>query len=782
MEQHMQPMIAPNRRTTLTTLAKFAAARAHHVILIAVVLLGLLYSISTPIFEKPDEDEHFAFARLLALGGGLPVQRPGVPAPWGQEGSQPPLYYALASLVVRGFDTSDFTRQRQPNAAPLYSPDASGNKNKLLITPEKRALAYRDTTAAAATLRLLGILPGLFTAWAAYQIARRVSTARQTALLALGLTAFNPMLIYITTSVSNDGLVVALCSGALLILVALLLSAELTRRASLARAALLGLLIALASLTKVSGVLLLPVALAALPVQAFFQHRANSTHERPRWGRALLQSGIVLAVWLLVAGWWYARNIILYGEPTGALTMAQVIGARQVFLPEILGEWNGFRMSYLALFGQFNIPADPLVYTLLDLQVLACITGFGIAVIRNIRRLRREGLQSALAQRAFAGAVLAAYVLVVLASIVRWTMITPASQGRLIFPAIAAISTFLAIGLRQFDRPIAAIKDWRPYWMTPVLIGAMGIVTLLAPWRYIAPAYAPPLLTHVPDELPRVTQYFGPWAELVGYHMNPLSVRPGERVRVTAILRAHRVPRDNYSLVVKLYGRDNAELARFDTFTGEGLLPSSQWQIGDLWHDEVDLAIPPSARAPAILRAQFELYNHGSGEIVTSTNGRGHPGAPLFDGAILLPPPRNAPRSSKRLATFSDAAVLFGFATTPPRPGQLLTVTLSWLTFKPIPVDHSIFVHLVDGAGKMWAQHDGPPDGGNYPTSRWCEGAQFDDAHVLDLPADLPPGNYLLVVGLYNPGNGERLAALDSLGAAAPDRTIILQRIRIGQF
>ena len=42
--------------------------------------------------------------------------------------------------------------------------------------------------------------------------------------------------------------------------------------------------------------------------------------------------------------------------------------------------------------------------------------------------------------------ILAGYVLLVFVGVIRWTMMTPASQGRLMFPAITAISLGLWLG------------------------------------------------------------------------------------------------------------------------------------------------------------------------------------------------------------------------------------------------------------------------------------------------------------------------------------------------
>jgi hypothetical protein len=55
------------------------------------------------------------------------------------------------------------------------------------------------------------------------------------------------------------------------------------------------------------------------------------------------------------------------------------------------------------------------------------------------------------------------------------------------------------------------------------------------------------------------------------------------------------------------------------------------------------------------------------------------------------------------------------------------------------------------------AQHDSPPNGGYTPTSIWLPGKEVVDRHGLVLPSDLPPGDYRLIAGLYNPTTGERL-------------------------
>ena len=83
--------------------------------------LGVAYSLVVPPFEKPDEVYHYAFARHLSEGNGLPVQTLGSLGPWEHEGTQAPLYYFLVGRLTAGIDQGDFDRSTSRTRTPTWA-------------------------------------------------------------------------------------------------------------------------------------------------------------------------------------------------------------------------------------------------------------------------------------------------------------------------------------------------------------------------------------------------------------------------------------------------------------------------------------------------------------------------------------------------------------------------------------------------------------------------------------------------------------------------------------
>jgi hypothetical protein len=111
-------------------------------------------------------------------------------------------------------------------------------------------------------------------------------------------------------------------------------------------------------------------------------------------------------------------------------------------------------------------------------------------------------------------------------------------------------------------------------------------------------------------------------------------------------------------------------------------------------------------------------------------------------------------------------------------PGEPVRVALVWAAQAAVTQDLKVFVHLLDREDRLVAQSDGRPVFGFYPTTQWQPGDYVRDEHLVTLPGDLPPGHYRVVVGLYAPDTGERVAAALS-GALLPDDRVLLHDLRV---
>jgi hypothetical protein len=114
-------------------------------------------------------------------------------------------------------------------------------------------------------------------------------------------------------------------------------------------------------------------------------------------------------------------------------------------------------------------------------------------------------------------------------------------------------------------------------------------------------------------------------------------------------------------------------------------------------------------------------------------------------------------------ARFSSGVRLVSWAYGPdePKPGDVIRLRLDWETERTPEIDWHVFVHVVGADARPRAQHDSIPGAGRHPTTTWRPGQRITDPHGILLPADLPPGRYTLIVGLYDPATGQRLTTVD---------------------
>jgi hypothetical protein len=71
--------------------------------------------------------------------------------------------------------------------------------------------------------------------------------------------------------------------------------------------------------------------------------------------------------------------------------------------------------------------------------------------------------------------------------------------------------------------------------------------------------------------------------------------------------------------------------------------------------------------------------------------------------------------------------------------------------------NYQIFTHILAADGTLVAQADRIAGADSYPTSLWRPGSLIYNRFEIQLPADTPPGQYQIAVGLYE---GDRRLAL----------------------
>ncbi len=749
---------------------KRSSNRFIYLILLAALVLGTLYSITTPLFEAGDELWHYPYIKHIADGNGLPVQDPTAEQLWEQEGGQPPLYYIIAALATAWIDTSDLPQVRELNPhARIGQPHSDGNKN-MVLHPAPPQFPWRGTTLAVHIVRFLSVLMAVGTVYLTYRLARELfPSSLWLARGAAMFTAFNPMFLFIGGAVNNDNLAVLLASLTLWWLTRL---CQKYHRAASRDFLILGVLLGLAALTKVSTLGLTPLAACALLLNNW-RLEPNLLREQKSFTRffsRLIMQGILTFIpVLLIAGWWYVRNYVLYGDFFGWGVWFDIAGERTApaSLVEWWGEFDGFRFSYWGVFGGFNIVYPAWIYFIFDLVTIAAMIGlFWLNLGRYLHNaetqwgLRPERDSGRYPHNATKLLIPVLWIIMLLFALLRWTSQTLASQGRLIFPAIAVISVLLARGLSALVRPKRAA-------LMLYIIGAVFfIIALVTPFAVISPAYSRPPI-HADLDIDtisnRVHIVYNDTMELIGYRAAPSAVKPGETLRLTLYWRALANMIENHSIAIHLAGRDGEPLAHVDTYPGRGMMPTSQWG-GGIIEDTYHIDIAATATAPVLAPIELRAYTYPSRQYLPSRDLQGHEVTPLI-GKVKIAP--------RELILENQSSLSFDHKIAPLNPRIYVQndeprkweFTVDWQALAAMDEDYTVFAQILDADNQVVAQDDHPPLHGQYPTSYWERGEIIrGDSYSFSLPAEVDWTQCRCVVGWYAPSTGQRLPLYELRG------------------
>jgi hypothetical protein len=381
----------------------------------------------------------------------------------------------------------------------------------------------------------------------------------------------------------------------------------------------------------------------------------------------------------------------------------------------------------------FYFVAIPLRLTPWMLVGLVLAVGFTMYDLRFATIQRRSQRRSALSTQHSARstqhaalAMLALFVLLFLAMM----SVPPKKFDRYALPVFPALCVFAAWGLgrlrmehRELGQPLAALffSILNAQFFIHTLAVAAAFATLLWFHPYEL-AYYNPLLGGGGAAVRTIVVGWGEGYEQVGAY---LAQQPDGCERPVA---------SGYEQLLRLY-YSCEPVRRLD----EALRPG---RIGYavLYRNQIQRNFEPDATA--------KLLASGVPAHTVRIHG--------IDYAFIyqLPPPV----AHLREAVWGPAIHFGGYEvdTTTIEQGFLGLYT-QWRAGEPIGRDYVLFIHVIDGAGRVVGRADVPPGGPAAPTSAWAPGRYLSFTHQVPLEPGLPAGTYWIAIGLYTPDDFARL-------------------------
>ncbi len=742
------------------------------VIVLLFLLLAFAASVINPLYEATDELRHYRFGQHIVQLKRLPVQGA---LPCRVQGHHPPLFYALGALVTLGIDTGKDVCY-QPPTNPFwqyrYWEVGADNKNQYMPRPEL-AFPWRGEALAAHLMRGVNVLLGAGVVFLTWLLGCTIWPQRRA--IALGgaaLVAFNPMFVYMSGAINNDVLA-ALAGTAVTLACVKLVKDEkgLSRRWGV----VLGVLFSVALLSKFNlaavGVLIgLTVTWVAWRKKQW----------RLWWETAVL----ITVVTFLLSGWWFIRNQILYGEPTGVQRLTELWGVRNpadslgTAVSELPYTWT----SLWGRFGYGQIPMPEGIY-----MALRWLVGFGLLGL-FVPLLRRD--KAEIKAVALPVAILLLDVALFFAVLFNYLLVSPAgAMGRFFFPALPALalltfyglSLWLDLGVRLLKKHPATNRQMMA--LAGVLNVALLGLVLLSLFGYLQPAYArPPTFaqdTAVPNA---VNVQFDGFVVLRGYEVSDTAVAPDGVLTLDLYWEVIAQPPGDYLFFVHLIDQAGTLVAQRDTHPGLGNFPSSQWQTGDRFVETIQIHAPETMYVPETAELSIGFYTPGPDGYrlgVMAADGTG-----LGDRFVLaddiqlqadtsnenseLPNPLDQP--------FENGMKLIGYEynTRLLQAGDVLAVTLFWQGLEDVSADAIVEVGLCDDPCPDWMK----------PNQVVTVPLQLDPGQFQETTAEIfmdpsfPTGSYIIHVTLIDDSTKEYQNIVGEDGHYIDDR-LLLAKVRM---
>jgi hypothetical protein len=715
-------------------------------ILLTYAVLAVTYDVLQPIWEAPDEPDHFEFARYVQLNHALPQGDATWPAQidaWNpvSEYNQAPLYY----VVVAGALT---TLRIQPTGLFHQNPYVSWPNH-----PWKEAVAlhradegwpYAGLSLAVHLERLVSASFGVVTLLATYRLVGLFARRRLTALFATAWLAWTPSFLLVSSRIDNDAPATAFSALTLLGCAYLLAG---SRPARLMQLSLLAGCLGCALLSKLNDSYLIPL----VGVTAFISAQPQSslwTSLPRRGGAALLALGPPV---VLIGAWWLGYGRTFQGRVgtsagLGIIWPADALGQFELSrLLEALWGWNGTWWGGLG-FGGFRL-WPPLVYAALAIP-LVVLAGAGIFALRD--RSWWVG-RPPLSRRSVILVALSTLPLFY-ATIARsaFPSIGLDANARLTMPAGPVVALLVAVGAEYLS--LAPLRRYLGAAYAAAMLGLAALTAALLLPQIPAPAIPARLAD---SRLASPVASFANGIDLLDAVGAPTSLTPGQPLSLVVHWEVNQPPAADFIVFAHLVDRSDHRTVA----SGRDAIPFEKTFPPTLWHAEeiVEQPLPlvvPSELTPGVYELHVGMYylSKAGIEPIHLQSAQAADTA-VVRRWVVLPDSFSGPAPRAASAELDHTLALTGYALHVEKDG--VRVSLFWKALGPIGKDLTVSVQLLDAAGRLVAQQDSQPAGGRLPTSVWPTGQIVQDDHVV--PLDRPPAGLQTIVVVYDPRTMQRL-------------------------
>ncbi len=688
------------------------------------VVLATLYARATPPFEAPDAGAHYAYIVYLQQNGALPTLDERHAAISHQLVQQPPLYYALVAAATTWLPAERGLELLNPN--PHY---LRGQTHRATATVHK---ALWEARLAVWLARVASMLGGLLALNASFLLVHLLfPDATWLALAVASVVAFNPRFLFSAATITND----AWAAGTAALAIWLMLRAA-RKPDHLWGWLWAGSALGVATLAKYGNL--------AIGAPAIFILLTN--WQRIGW-RQIVRATATLAIGAFaIAGFWYVRNWLLWGEIAPIKPMLAVLPDlardKPLDLSGLIALMPVLQNSFWGEFG-YGVLAPPRFFD--AMRYASLLAGLGVLICLVCALLRR-GVDVPMAGQTLYALILAViWSSAVFVSLLNWMrLVNFTAQGRLLYSAITPIALLLVLGWQAF-------LPRRSQRFLQIVIPPIFCLLALSQLNVLTDAYRiPPAIVGSLQPDRNVHAVFENGAELVGADFpNGAAIDGKEALPLTLYWTAQRPIDEFYTLFIHLTDSQGKKVYQFDGVPAQGRHPTPQWIPGVLFADSYVLhPVAPVVDDLAMLTVGFYRHDQPT-ERVSLVDDEGAPVADVVTLAQVrlnreTPPCLDTPS----VAQWENGIQLFDLESDIEMDGDLLTLRLRWGADRVIHTNYTVFLQALDSTDQIVAQIDRWPQNGVYPTSTWRSGDCIVDAYHFE---NLPQIWNRVILGMYDP-------------------------------